>query len=457
MLRSYQYLLIGGGAATFKAATRLQRPVRAGVKTETYWNNRVTPLPPGVHLLLREEFDQLPQWQLQQPQRPAIDLALGDVIGDGVGSSVDNDISDRVLQQAEALGLPALQPATTTGLFPDTRLQAYEEQYRQDKIDFIFQQGIVHFALDFENRWVFIGTEPQATHLTIVTDESTLPVWLTGALAAAAALPTIAPAQHAQQLTRMQSWWWGGDRPVNYPVTEQLPEMVELEIESKLAVTGDFSAVSWQLSDCLRTGAIAGFALHSDDLLVRHTHDIVRYLKGKHKLILQGAAYRFGQKSLKFAQDVPAEIDQNSAFAVMIRNEVKPAYSPVSTAKVAKDIQRRAQALKPIGDLYCHKRKFLLESVETGGGYHVLIDYSQAFAQPGQTLAQIEVECQWKKIPIRQSYADPVRVAIDEIQQITRALCSSLHGVEATRTTKRKWLKQTLSATNNGKASKKLA
>ena len=437
MRRSYQYLLIGEGAAAFKAAMRLQRPARAGVKTETYWNNRVTPLPPGVHLLLREELDQLPQWQLQRPQHPAITLALGD--GD--------DISDSVLQQAEELGLPALQPTTTTGLCPDTRLQAYEEQYRQDKIDFIFQQGVVHFALDFENRWVFIGSEPQATHLTIVTEESTLPVWLTGALAAAAALPTIAPAQHAQQLTRMQSWWWRGDQPVNYPVTEQLPEMVELEIESKLAVTNDFSATGWQLTNCLRTGAISGFTLHSDDLLVRHTHDIVRYLKGKHKLILQGAAYRFGQKSLKFAQEVPVEIGQDAAFAVMVRNEFKPAYSPVSTAKVAKDIQRRTQTLKPIGDLYCHKRKFLLESQETGGGYHVLIDYSQAFAQPERAFAQIEVECQWKKIPTRQSYADPVRVAIDEIQQITDALCTSLHGVEATRTTKRKWLKRTLSAT----------
>jgi len=445
MLHSYQYLLIGGGAADFKAALRLQRPLHAGVKTETYWNNRVTPLPPGVHLYLREESGQLPQWQFQQHQHPAIALALGD----------GKETSDSLLQQAEQLGLPALQPATTTGLCPDTRLDAYEERYSQDQIDFIFQHGIVHFALDFENRWVFIGAEPQATHLTIVTDRATLPIWLTGALAVAAALPTIAPAQHAQQLTRMQSWWWEGDRPVNSPVTEQLPEMVELEIESKLAVTGEFSATSWQLSDCLRTGAIPGFTLHSDELLVRHTHDIVRYLRGKHKLILQGAAYRFGQKSLKFAQDAPARTSRDAAFAVMVRNEFKPAYGPVSTAKVAKDIQRRAQALKPIGDLYCHKRKFLLESQETGGGYHVLIDYSQPFAHPEQTLTQIEVECQWKKIPTRQSYADPVRVAIDEIQQITHALCTSLHGVTATRATKRKWLKKTLAAAKAGKKSKK--
>ncbi len=435
MLRHYEYLLIGGGAALFKAAMQLQRPVSAGVKTETYWNNRATPLPPDVHLLLREESGQQPQWQLHQPHHPPLNLML----------AANNDISAGALQQAEQMGLPALQPDTTSGLTPDTRLQAYEERYCQEEIAFIFQQGVIHFALNNDKEWVFIGSEPQSVHLTIIAGEAPLPARLVKALTAAAALPTIALAQHAQQLTRMQPWWWGGDRLMNYPADEQIPAMVELEIESKLAVEDNFSAASWQLSECLRRGEISGFTPYPDDLLVRHTHDVVRYLKGKHKLILQGAAYRFGQKSLKSAQALPSRQAQgHSPIEVMIRNEIKPLYSPVINLAAANAIQTRMRKLEPLGDLYCHKRKFLLQSAVTGGGYHVLIDYSRALARPEQTIAQIEVECQWKKMPPRQSYADPVCVAVEEIQQITQALCSRLSGVQPTQLTKRKWLKQTL-------------
>ncbi|MBP7961853.1 MAG: hypothetical protein KBG20_00245 [Caldilineaceae bacterium] len=437
MLRKYEYLLIGS-AAIFKSAMQLRRPLRAGLITETYWNNRVTPLPPGIHLLLRQEADGSSQWQLQQPLAPTVSLALGD--------EISTDISDSALSQAEQMGLPPLQPAASSGLVADTRLQAYEEVYRQDKTDFIFAQGIVHFAQDFEKRWVFIGSDPQVTHLTVVTAEPGLPPRLHRALIAAAALPTIAPAQHAQQLTRMQSWWWGGQRPVNHPVEDQLPEMVELEIESKLSVAGDFSATSWQLSDCLRTGAIDGFTLHSDDLLVRHTHDVVRYLKGRHKLILQGAAYRFGQKSLKYAQTIPpGQAADHPPMEVMIRHEIKPGYSPVENLDTANAIQTRIQERKLVGDLYCHKRKYMVESAATGGGYHVLIDFSRVLARPEEVFAQIEVECQWKKIPPRQTYADPVGVAVEEIQRITQSLCNCLPGVAPTHLTKRKWLKRSLS------------
>lgn len=433
MLRQYEYLLIGGGADLFKAALQLERPVRAGVKTETYWNNRTTPLPPDTHLLLREESGQPSQWQLHLPHQPARTLTLG------------GDISEDALQQAEEMGLPALQPATSSGLTPDTRLQAYEESYSQEKIDFVFQQGVVHFALNDEKQWVFIGSEPQGVHLTIVSRDTALPARLLKALSAAAALPTIAPAQHAQQLTRMQSWWWGGNRLLNYPPEEQIPAMVELEIESKLAIEGDFSATSWQLSECLRRGEISGFTPYPDDLLVRHTHDVVRYLKGKHKLILQGAAYRFAEKSLKSAQSLPSRPAQGHCpIEVMIRNEIKPIYSPVVNLAAANAIQTRMRKLKPVGDLYCHKRKFLLQSAATGGGYHLLIDYSRALACPEESLAQIEVECQWKKMPPRQSYADPVCVAVEEIQQITQAVCNSLRGVAPTQLTKRKWLKRVL-------------
>ena len=435
MVYRYEYLLIGGGAAIFKAAMQLQRPVSAKVKTETYWNNRVTPLPPNVHLLLREESGQPCQWQLHQPHQPALNLTLG------------ADISTDALEQAEQMGVTGLQPAATSGLVPDTKLHAYEECFRQDEIDYIFQHGIVHFALDHHREWAFIGSEPQCVHLTIVSHQSPLPTRLVKALGAAAALPTIAPAQHAQQLTRMQPWWWGGDRLMNYPADEQIPEMVELEIESKLAVAGDFSAASWQLSESLGKGEIPGFTPYPDDLMVRHTHDIVRYLKGKHKLILQGAAYRFGQKSLKYAQSLPARTSRDdSPIEVMIRNEIKPIYGPVVNLAEASIIQSRMQKLKPVGDLYCHKRKFLLQSAVTGGGYHVLIDYSRALAKPTESLTQIEVECQWKKMPPRQSYADPVCVAVEEIQQITQALCSRLSGVQPTQLTKRKWLKQTLAS-----------
>lgn len=435
MLRKYEYLLIGGGAAIFKAAMQLDRPVCAGVKTETYWNNRTTPLPPDVHLLLREESGHLSQWQLHQAPYPALNLTLG------------ADISADALQQAEEQGLPALQPATSSGLTPDTRLQAYEELYCQEQIEFVFQQGVVYFALNNDKEWVFIGSEPQGVHLTIVSRDAALPTRLLKALSAAAALPTIAPAHHAQQLTRMQPWWWGGDRLLNYPQEDQIPEMVELEIESKLAVEGDFSAASWQLSDCLRWGKIPGFTPYPNNLLVRHTHDVICYLKGQHKLILQGAAYRFGQKSLKFAQSLSNRQTQSHCpIEVMIRNEIKPIYSPVVNLVTANDIQTRMQKLKPVGGLYCHKRKFLLQSAVTGGGYHVLIDYSRALAKPEESLAQIEVECQWKKMPPRQIYADPVCVAVEEIQQITQAVCNNLRGVAPTQLTKRKWLKQVLAS-----------
>ena len=245
----HEYLLIGNGVDRFKTALGLHKPDRAGLKSETYWNNRVTPLPPGVHCLLREEPARAPQLCIQQPQQPTLCLA-----------HTGKDVGTIVLCQRELFGLPLCQPANTDGLFADIKIQAYEECYQQETVTMFFQQGIVYFALNQAgyrrvpqlHDWVFIGAEPQATHLTLITTNPKLTGKLVRALAGSAALPTVAPADHAQQLTPMQAWWWGGKRLINQPMADQLPQIAELEIESKLAVTNDFSLTSWCLSQALQ-------------------------------------------------------------------------------------------------------------------------------------------------------------------------------------------------------------
>ena len=438
MLYRHEYLLIGSGVDRFKTALGLHKPDRARLKSETYWNNRVTPLPPGVHCWLREEPELAAQLCIQQPEQPTICLAY---TGEDVGSIV--------LGHRERLGLPPCQPANSSGLFADTKIQAYEECYQQDQMTLILQQGIVYFALNQAGYlrlpqledWVFIGAEPQATHLTLTTTTPKLSGKLARALVESAALPTIAPADHAQQLMRMQAWWWGGKRPINQPVADQIPQIAELEIESKLAVTNDFSLASWCLSQAIQAQSLPGFVPYQERLWVRHSHDVVRYLKGKHKLLLQGAAYRFGEKSLGSPPDSDHPLVSSP---IMIRQESKPAYSPIASFVTAQAILAQAQARKPLGDLACHKRKFLLQSATTGGGYHVLIDCSIALAQPAKRLVQIEVECQWKKLPPSQPIADPIGTAMGEIEQLTQALCAVLAGTQPTQLTKRSWLKQLL-------------
>lgn len=434
----HEYLLIGSGVNRFKTALGLHKPDHAGLKSETYWNNRVTPLPPGVHCLLREAHGLAPQVCIQQPHQPPICLLY-----------TDEDVGTSVLCQHELFGLSLCQPANTSGLFADTKIQAYEECYQQDKMTLLFQQGIVYFAhpqaaISADRQlgdWVFIGAEPQATHLTLRTTTPKLTGKLARALAESAALPTVAPADHAQQLARMQVWWWGKQRPLNQPMADQIPQMAAIEIESKLAVTTDFSQTSWRLSQALQDRALPGFTPYQERLWVRHSYDVVRYLKGKHKLLLQGAAYRFGQKSLGLPQGYDPAL---ASAQVIIRQETKPAYSPIDSFATAQAILAQAQASKPVGDLYCHKRKFLLQSEITGGGYHVLIDHSLALARPDARLTQIEVECQWKKVPPRYLPADPIDTATAEIEQLTQALCHVLQGVQPTQLTKRNWLKQTL-------------
>lgn len=112
----------------------------------------------------------------------------------------------------------------------------------------------------------------------------------------------------------------------------------------------------------------------------------------------------------------------------------------------AQTIQARTEELTSLGDLYCHKRKFLVQSEVTGGGYHVLIDYTRALTQPGDALSQIEVECQWKKVPPREPVADPMAIAVAEIEQLTQAICAVLPDLQPTQLTKRGWLKSSRAA-----------
>jgi len=423
----HKYLLVGAAAHCFKTIYGLQKPDRANLKTETYWDNRATPLPIGLRFLLSEEDGCSPQLSIQQDNQPDICLAYG-----------GEDVGEWALRQSGHFGLPLCQPANTTGLFPDTKIQAYEECYQQGDVSFHFRQGVTYFALNHEARWVFVGSEPQAVYLTIHTPTHNIKGRLQRALNAAAALPAIHPAQHAQQLARMYDWWWGGVAPTNRPVSDQIPQLANLEMESKLAVASNFSTTGWQLNELIKDGALAGFTAYQDPLWVRHSHNVVRYLKGKQKLTLQGATHRFSRKNL-------GEVEENEKLVnsslVKIREEVKPLYSPLTSFSEAQAIQTKAEKLIPQGDIYCHKRKFLIQSAVTGGGYHILIDHSSASTQPGQTLTQIEIECQWQKVPTRDFLSDPVCTAIAEIEQLTQNLCMLLPDVQPTRLGKRRWLR----------------
>ena len=428
MLYPHEYLLFGAAAHCFKAECRLRKPDQAGLKTETYWNNRATPLPLGLHFLLRrEEGEEAAQLCIQQPNQPDICLAYN---GEEVG--------EWALQQGGRFGLPLCQPANTNGLFPDTQIHAYEECYQQDDVTLHFRQGITYFAFNQDEERAFIGTEPQAIHLTIHTTAPHLNGKLRRALANAAALPTISPALHAQQLARRQTWWWEGTCPTNRPVAEQIPQLANIELEGKLSVPGDFSTTCWRLRDAMQQGALAGFTSYQNPLWARHSHNVVRYLKSKQKLTLQGAAYRFSEKKLGAMQE---DVMRSERGDVKIRQEVKPIYSLIVSFAKAQAVQAEAKKRTPLGDLSCHKCKFLVQSEVTGGGYHVLIDHSLAAAHPGQVLTQIEVECQWKKLPPRDTLSNPVCTAVAEIEQLTQAIRTLLPDVQPTQLGKRRWLK----------------
>lgn len=422
MLQKYEHLLIGTGATRFKTALGLDHPTCAGIKVETYWNNRFTPLPPGIHLLVSEVEGEPRQVKLQQADQ-----------ADRCFLAAVDDLSHVLLNDGARWGLPTLQPTTTTGLHPDTQIRAYEESYEQNGLRLLFKQGITFFAMNHAQEWVFVRAEPQAVYVTLETNQTRLPRRIVRALEAAHALPTIAPADHAQQLARMQAWWRHGRPLPNLPPTGQLSQLQHLELESKLAVQADFSQSCWQLTTLLQADTIPGFTLYEGDALVRHTYDCVRYLKGKNKLILQGPAYRFAQKA-------NAAVAANSL--VLVRAEEKPAYRTIATHALAEEIALQCRRLKPLGDIACHKRKFMVQSLTTGGGYHILIDRCSAPGYPEPALVQIEIECQWKKLPPHGNFTDPIEVAVGEIQQLTEALCQRLPGVQPTQLTKRSWLKQ---------------
>jgi hypothetical protein len=442
MMLKYEYLLIGSAAAWVKEAVALRHPTQAGVKVDTYWNNRVTPLPPGIHLAVRATEGAAAVVRIQRPAHADLCLASVCELAEG------REMGSALLNGAAQAGLPILQPVTTTGLQPDVRIRFYEEGYEQEELRLIFKQGLAFFALNDQQEMVFLHSEPQAVYLAIETTQNALPSKLVRALEKVNALPAITPADHGQQLVRMQPWWRHGKPLPNLPAKQQIPQLHQLEVESKLAVQAEFSQMSWRLVEWLQQGGLAGFTLYDGDASVRHTHSYIRYLKGKSKLILQGASYRFAQKDR--ATDRPLSLSKGPVSepigelvepAVFVRFEEKPAFRSITTLETACAINQQCQQMKAIGEFYCHKRKFMLQSQVTGGGYHVLIDRSVIAGAPEQPLVQIEVECQWNKLLPSQPIADPMDVAVAEVQQITTALGQALQGVQPTQLTKRAWLK----------------
>lgn len=421
----HDYLLIGHGTTIAKERLALRRPTHAGINKETFWNNRFTPLPPGVYVWVREQEGGPRQANIRRPDGHDISLP-----------HTTPDLGSDVLSRAPGLGLPRLQPSTSSGLFPDTHIRSYEEIYEQDDVRFIFTQGMTFFAFNHDKALVFTQAEPQAVHLTIETTQNIIPPKVLAALDAARALPTVTPADHAQHITRRQPWWRRGNILANVPLYEQIPQLRQLELESKLDVQGDFSIISWRLADMLRQDAVPGFTLYRGDRLVRLSHNIVCYLQRKHKLILQGTAYRFIGKG-----KVPPQVQQNTNRSVVAHFEDKPGYSPITTFETACFIHTKRRSPTMVGEMLCHKRKFFLESLATGGGYHVSVDWCTTASHPNEHLLQIEVECQWKKIPPWQTFPEPVVVALAEIQQLTKSLLDALDGVQPTRLTKRYWLK----------------
>ncbi len=420
----HDYLLIGHGATIAKERLALRRPTRAGIKTETFWNNRFTPLPLGVYVWVRQEEGRPPHTKIRRPDGHEINLP-----------HTTRDMGSDVLSRAQGLGLPRLQPSTSSGLFPDTHIRSYEELYEQDDVRFIFTQGMTFFAFNHDEELVFTQAEPQAVHLTIETTHDILPHKVVAALDAAHALPTVTPADYAQHITRRQPWWRGGNVLANIPLSEQIPQLRRLELESKLDVQGDFSTISWRLADMFRQDEMPGFTLYRGDRLLRLSHNIVCYLQRKHKLILHGTAYRVIGKG-----KAPSHVRKHTNGSVLAQLEDKPLYSPITTFETARAIHTQRQSPTMVGEMRCHKRKFILESLATGGGYHVSVDRCTTASHPREQLLQIEVECQWQKIPPWQTFPDPITVTLAEIQQVTQALREALDGVQPTSLTKRRWL-----------------